>query len=247
MTSTKSKSVERPKVERRKAKRHARSLRISWRVLGNRDFRFGEAALQDIGKDGLALKVDRFCPKGTVVIVQFEGADEPLLLQAAWSSEFQSTTIGAPTYVMGCAFTSPLTEKDLKALLESAKKALTAPPREASAKTPAHVDPFLVGSADEKRSLVRRGGLTVPVILYRAERGTPVEASVVDRSLKGLGILSHLPFTRGTLLNVRPRNAHEKTPAVQVQVRNCRQKGKQWLVGCHFPHTPPANVLMLLG
>lgn len=69
----------------------------------------------------------------------------------------------------------------------------------------------------------------------------------MDRSLKGLGILIDRPFTRGTVLNVRPKDAHEKTPSVQVEVRNCRQKGKQWLLGCHFLSAPPANVLMHLG
>jgi hypothetical protein len=248
MTTTQTKSA-----ERRKTTRHARSLRISWRVLGNRDFRFGEAALKDISTTGLALHVDQFCPKGALVIVQFEGAAErlaePMLLKAEWSSELQPVKAGAPTHMVGCSFTSPLSEKDLQALLESAEKAAAAPapPKEAPAKTPAQVDPFLVGSAGEKRSLVRRGGLTVPVFLSRAEGGTPIAASVVDRSLKGLGILLDLPFTRGTLLRVRPRDAHEKTPSIQVQVRNCRQKGKQWFLGCHFPHTPPSNVLMLLG
>jgi PilZ domain len=248
MTITQTKSA-----ERRKAERHGRSLQIAWRVLGNRHLRFGEAALKDIGTDGLALKVDQFCPKGTVVILQFaeaaERCAEPMLLKAEWSSELKPTEAGIPTYLMGCSFISPLLDKDLKALLASVKNstAAPAPPKEAPAKTPARLDPFLVGSASEKRSLLRRGGLAVRVVLCRTARDTPVEASVVDRSLKGLGILIHRPFTRGTLLNVRPRDAHEKTSSVQVEVRNCRQKGKQWLLGCHFLHTPPANVLIHLG
>jgi hypothetical protein len=49
------------------------------------------------------------------------------------------------------------------------------------------------------------------------------------------------------LLTVRPRDAHANIPSVQVEVRNCRQKGKEWFLGCHFLHSPPANVLMLLG
>jgi hypothetical protein len=246
MTTTGTKST-----DRRKAERQTRSLRISWRVLGNRDLRFGEAALKDIGTDGLALQVDRSCPKGTVVIVQFEAAErfaEPMLLRAEWSRELPPKG-ETSTYLVGCSFTSPLPEKDLKALLASVKNAAAAPasPKEAPAKSPIRVDPFLMGSASEKRSMVRRGGLTVPVVLCRAVGGAPVEASVVDRSLKGLGIVVHRPFTRGTSLTVRPRDAHEKTPSVQVEVRNCRHKGKQWLLGCDFLHTPPANVLMLLG
>jgi len=248
MTTTATKSG-----DRRKAQRHARSVRISWRVLCNRDFRFGEAALKDVGTDGLALQIDRECRKGTVVIVQFEGVAErfaePMLLQAEWCSELQRTQAGAPAYLVGCSFTSPMREQDLKALLASAKNAATAPvpAKEAPAKTSGQVDPFLVGSASDKRAMMRRGGLSVRVVLRRADGGAPVEASVVDRSLKGLGILNPRPFTRGTLLNVQPSGAYEKTLSVEVQVRNCRQKGKQWFLGCHFQHTPRANVLMLLG
>jgi hypothetical protein len=151
--------------------------------------------------------------------------------------------------LVGCSFSSPLTEKDLQALLASVKKAAAAPasPIQASGKMPAKVDPFLVGSASEKRSVPRRGGLTVRVLLWRAEGDTPIEATVVECSLKGLGILIPRSFTRGALLHVRPRDTHGKTPSVAVQVRNCRPKGNQWIVGCHFLHTPPANLLLLLG
>jgi hypothetical protein len=150
---------------------------------------------------------------------------------------------------MGCSFTSPLREKDLKELLASVKNATAAPvpPKESPAKIPVRMDPFLVGSASEKRCLLRRGGLAVPVALCRAAGGTPIAASVVDRSLKGLGILVHRPFTRGTLLTVRPQGGHEKALSVQIEVRNCRQKSNQWFLGCHFLHAPTANVLMLLG
>ncbi len=216
-------------------------------MLGNRHFRFGEAALKDMGTNGLALQVDESCAKGTIVIIQFEGSDEPLLSQAAWCTELPSTSTGTSTYLLGCAFTSPLLQKDLKVLLEAAKNVATLRPKDKPTTAAVEVDPFVMGSAHEKRSLVRRAGMTVPVVLCRADGGTRVEGSVVDRSLKGLGILSNLPFTRSTLLQVRPRNAHEKTPSVHVQVRNCRQKGKQWLLGCQFTQPPTANVLMLFG
>jgi hypothetical protein len=239
--------------ERRKSPRQAPRLRVSWRVLGNRHMRFGEAALKDIGTCGLALHVDQLCPVGTVVIVQFEGVAEefaePMLLQAAWSNEPPRKNDEPATYLLGCSFTTPLGADHLTGLLEAARKAAAAPAvtRTAPARTPAQWDPFLVGSAGDKRKVVRRQGMTVPVVVCRAGGSTPVEASVVDRSLKGLGILVRVPIPRGTLLKVRPGSAHDKTLTVEVLVRNCRQKGKQWLIGCQFPHTPPANVLMLLG
>ena len=253
MTTTDAKAAER--APERPAKQ--RSLRISWRVLGNRHLRFGEAALKDIGTNGLALQVD-----------QSLRAKEPW---SSCSSEQRRVTIvpspccckpsgpanqaadegrDAPAYLVGCSFTSPLTEKELQAAAGGGQESsgcAAAPPPEAPAKTPAQLDPFLVGSAGEKRSQLRRGGVTVPVVVCRAVGGKPVAALVVDRSMKGLGLLMPVPFTRGTLLKVRPRDAHEKIPSVQVEVRNCRQKGNQWLVGCHFLHPPSVDVLMLLG
>ncbi len=244
-TSTKS-------TEQRKARRQPRSLRISWRVLGNRDFSYGAAALRDISTDGLAMQVDQYCRKGTVVIVQFDSVvarlAEPMLLQAQWCNELPPTKDGTPTYVVGCSFSSPLSAQDLQALLESSRKAAAAPapPKEGPAKTSAPVDPFLDGSAGEKRSTARRKGLTVPVVLWR-EEGTRIEGLVVDRSLRGLGILIPMSFVRGTLLKVRPRDAHDKTVSVEVEVRHCRQKGKEWFLGCQFQRTPPVNILMQLG
>jgi hypothetical protein len=113
-------------ANRRKAQRHARSLRVSWRVLGNRDYSYGEAMLKDISTDGLAVQVDTYCRQGTVVIVQIDGAADPfcgpMLLQAQWSRELPPIAGGNPTYLMGCSFTSPLTEKDLKAFLEPPRR-----------------------------------------------------------------------------------------------------------------------------
>src|SRR5262249_40668501 len=100
-------STQTHKTNRRKQQRHPRLLRISWRMLGNRDFRFGEAPLKDISTGGLAMFVDTPCRKGTVVIVQMEGLPEPFfgpwLLQAAWSKDL-SAEKGKPAYLMGCSF-----------------------------------------------------------------------------------------------------------------------------------------------
>lgn len=238
-------------AERRKTIRQPRCLRLSWRALGNRDFSYGAAALQDISTDGVAMQVEQFCKKGTVVIVQFEAAGrwaDPMLLRAEWCRGPEHAKDGATTYLVGCSFTSPLTAGELNALLASAKHALTKPAsvKPALAECPAQADPFLVGSANEKRVTVRRVGLSVPVLVARSGAAA-VDAVVIDRSLKGLGILISAPVTRGTALTVRPRDTHDQAMSVQVQVSNCRQKGKQWHLGCQFPHTPAANVLMCFG
>jgi hypothetical protein len=240
------------KVNRRKQQRHPRLLRISWRMLGNRDFRFGEAHLKDISTGGLAMHVDASCRKGTVVIVQMDGLPEPFfgpwLLQAAWSRELPAQN-GKPAYLMGCSFTSPLQEKELEALLEAARKVKAAPvPAKApAAKAPSEVDPFVTGSAGEKRRSVRRKGLVVPVVLCRTDGGPRLEAMVVDRSLQGLRILCGVAMPRGTRLKVRPRDVHDEAHSVEVEVRNCIQKGHQFHLGCEFSRTPNANLLLQFG
>ena len=179
-------------------------------MLGNRDFCFGAACLKDISTGGLAVEVDRQCRKGTVVIVQLglgEPFDGPLLVQTEWSRELSANAGAPPTFLMGCSFTTPLKEKELQALLDAARKAAAAPaPATATPVKAPEVDPFVAGSASEKRRHVRRGGVIVPVTVCRADGGPFIDAAVVDRSLQGLGILSRVPLARGTWLKVRPRD-----------------------------------------
>lgn len=231
--------------ERRKGPRHRPRARVSWRVLGDRESRPGE--LKDIGKGGLALIVDRSCKTGAVVVVQLLGAEaEPLLLKAEWAKQQSGNK-----WLLGCSFTCALTDPEIQAFLLAAKKAAepeaAAKPVRSTPREKAAPDPFVSGSARERRTAPRRAGRSVPVLLCRGEGDRRIEGFVADRSLTGLGILLRVPFARGTQLTIRPRNSHEKTLGVQVQVRSCRQKGDQFLIGCQFVGSPPANVLLLFG
>ena len=75
----------------------------------------------------------------------------------------------------------------------------------------------------------------------------PLFFPVTDRSMTGLGILTRSQFARGTHRTIRPRNADAKAPSLKVQVGSCRQKAGQWLLGCQFVHSSPANMLLLFG
>jgi hypothetical protein len=239
-------------AERRKTQRHGCTLPVAWRLLGNRDLRFGEAPLKDISCDGLSLQVDQICSKNAVIIVQFAAEEpafaEPMLLQARWCKELPpDTESDMPVYQIGCSFAQPLLDQDLQALLAAPRStAIPSPPRKKrSAK--ASSDLWRIGSPSEKRSALRRGGSTVRVALYWAEKDRTLEATVVDRSLKGLGIVVNHRFTRGTLLTVQPSYVRGGSCSVEVEVRHCRQKGKQWFLGCQFLKPPLSNVLILLG
>src|SRR5436309_1482872 len=98
------------KPEKRKAARHRPRARVDWRALG--DPRYRTADLRDIGTGGLALIVDRYCKRGTVVVVQVPAAAEvePMLLTAEWAKEQTGKK-----WLVGCSFRCPLTEKELQA------------------------------------------------------------------------------------------------------------------------------------
>jgi hypothetical protein len=109
-------------------------------------------------------------------------------------------------------------------------------------------DPFVAGSASERRHSNRRKGITVPIALADAEgKDEPIIAVVHDRSMGGLGILADQAFAAGVLLKVRPMNAPLTTPWVDVEVKNCEPQGSRWHLGCSFLQTPPWGVLLLFG
>jgi hypothetical protein len=114
---------------------------------------------------------------------------------------------------------------------------------------PAHTaDPFLHGSAAERRSSLRRGGNPVAVLISDARaRSEPVPGWVVDRSTGGLCLSVSDKLTPGTVLSVRTANAPEAIPWVQVEVKNCREAGSAYEVGCQFVRTPPWSVMLLFG
>ncbi len=150
--------------DRRKTARHAGSWKVAWRALGNRHLHFGEASVKDIGTDGLALNVDHFCPKGAVVIVQFEKLGpafaEPLLLQAQWCREVPLRGSGNSAYLVGCSFAAPLANKDLYPLLASTNgaEATLAFRKDMPAKLPPVPYPPSAASTGDKRAVMRGRG-----------------------------------------------------------------------------------------
>jgi hypothetical protein len=237
-------------TERRKSIRHVYNLRVQWRILGSRDYSYVPGTAQDISTSGLGLIFSALCNPGTLLIVQPEGVAEkfaePILLRVE-----QATQMNDKTWKVGCSFSTPFSEKDLAELLESAEKCAMAPAPSslpvASAGPAKSRDTFPEGSVRERRRAVRREGLAVAAVVSRGEgKCFNVEASVVSRSLAGLGLLVPTPFPRGTFLTVRLRGVREGALSVNLQVRHCRQQGNKWHLGCHFTQTPPTHVLMLL-
>jgi hypothetical protein len=238
MTSATMSANKRSTREMRKSRRHSRGLSVQWRTLGARDYAFHHAAVANISCTGMALLVDDECKPGTVLMVQPEGVDAKLaetrLLTITWSCLQMNNQ-----WRVGGYFSLPYREVELQALLAAApaESAATAPAFQPSTKTRDVAD-----MGRERRGAVRGDGLAAPVFLSRAEGIATVYAGqVMDRSPGGLGLMSPIPFARGTLLIMRRRGATSDSP-IHIQVRYYRQKGSQWFLGCQFSAATPRTV-----
>jgi hypothetical protein len=110
-------------------------------------------------------------------------------------------------------------------------------------------DPFVFGSAEEKRQAVRRQGNPVSVLISDAAGTAPPSQGglVQDRSVGGLCLALHEAVGVGSILSIRPANAASVIPWVQIEVRSCRKTNIGWEAGCQFVRTPPSSVLWSFG
>ncbi len=103
-------------------------------------------------------------------------------------------------------------------------------------------------SFGERRTSIRREGQAVKVMLSSPTFKRGVDSGyVVDRSTTGLRIAMGLAMAPGSTMQVRAHNAPDTIPWVTVVVRNCRNAGKHYEIGCEFDKAPPWNVLLLFG
>jgi hypothetical protein len=108
-----------------------------------------------------------------------------------------------------------------------------------------HLDPM---AYSDRRGTVRREGRPVRVLVTSPTLKSEVASGyVLDRSTGGLRLALTVAVASGITLRVRADNAPDNTPWVTVLVRNCRNAGQHYELGCEFDKTPPWNVLLLFG
>jgi CheY-like chemotaxis protein len=81
----------------------------------------------------------------------------------------------------------------------------------------------------ERRAFVRQHARSLRV---RSRQGS--EGLVKDCSRGGIGLLWDEPAPVRTLLDVRPADAPEAEPWVQVEVKHCQPQGSGYAIGCQF-------------
>jgi hypothetical protein len=110
------------------------------------------------------------------------------------------------------------------------------------------LDPFVFGSATERRTHFRRKGNTIAVLISDARgRAEPQSGLVVNRSTTGLGIEVKDPIAVGTVLSIRPTSADSAFPWVQVTVSHCQVLPEGCLIGCRFEKGLPSGVTWMFG
>ena len=101
---------------------------------------------------------------------------------------------------------------------------------------------------DEKRRSVRRGGVPTPItVVDHMQARKPMDADVLDRSTGGNRIAIQKPLPIGSNVQVRPHNSGDDVPWIPVLIRNCREIGDYFEVGCQFEKDLPWNLLLLFG
>jgi hypothetical protein len=103
----------------------------------------------------------------------------------------------------------------------------------------------------ELRQSSRRQGNPIEVFVAGSEDKKVLEqAYVLDRSLGGLRIATIQELPVGTILSIRPVQAIEIVPWVDLEVRSCRPRHEipgEFDLGCQFVKLPPYPVMLLFG
>lgn len=100
---------------------------------------------------------------------------------------------------------------------------------------------------DRRRHPRRRGGEIRVLLSDHKAEAPPFEGAVEDRSSGGLCLAASRFVPAGSMMSVRPVNAPDLVPWIQVEVVYCTQRDKVWILGCQFTHLVPWSVRVLFG
>jgi hypothetical protein len=120
----------------------------------------------------------------------------------------------------------------------------------APAASPDWEAPHPLARHDERRRSIRRGGLPTPILVVDSKggkRAKATEAYVLDRSTGGLRLALERAFPAGSALLAKPGNAPEGFEWVKLVVRNCREVGDYFELGCQFETDLELSRLLMFG
>jgi len=105
---------------------------------------------------------------------------------------------------------------------------------------------FLAANPDRRLSR-RRWGNPTEVLVNSPLWEKPLHGLVINRSATGLAIFLDMQIQDGTFLKVRSVEAPYYVPWVDVEVKNVRKVGRNFILGCQYRFETPWNVRVWFG
>jgi hypothetical protein len=129
------------------------------------------------------------------------------------------------------------------------------PPLDQVAETPRHIyylptpseDVIYLNKSNERRRGRRFWGNPIEVRIMAHFRPEPVRGAVVNRSTTGVALLVDDSYEAGTVIKLRAVLAPKDVDWIDVEIKNCRRAGRNWVIGCQFPDPPPWKAVAWLG
>ncbi len=122
---------------------------------------------------------------------------------------------------------------------------------DASAKGADAIETVTAKNPQDQRYSFRRQGNPVQVyVKTAAEKTNPAVGSVLDRSIGGMRLALFQPVEIGAVLSIRPTNADDIVPWIELEIRSCRpsiEMHDQFEIGCQYVKSPPYSIQLLFG
>jgi len=124
------------------------------------------------------------------------------------------------------------------------------PPPEGSPEVP-EVPPeelaYLTTGGENRRSSRRRWGNPTEVRLTSFLWAGDLHGLVINRSTGGFAIFVDREIEPASTLTVRPLEAPNYVPSVEIEVKHCRKVRRNYIIGCQASTEIPWNVLAWFG
>jgi hypothetical protein len=181
-----------------------------------------QGTIRDMSQGGLGLLLPRRFEPGTVLFVELPGSERrPLLVRVA-----HAVRLPRGTWLLGCAFSSKLSEGELRRWLR-----------------PAEQDGE--GSAEAGTDSEGRGAM-IPGVTLEGPRG--VGGRVVRRTVRWLKLPGAWPPEAGTLLSIGAQGRVVNPAGDRLRVLRCTSTDDGgWVLSYEFAGQPSPEVLRLLG
>lgn len=192
-----------------------------------------QGSVRDISTGGIGLVLRRRFERGTGLVIELPGGDEPttVLVRVV---HVKAQPGGA--WALGCVFVSPLSDEELNALLHS---------------TPGtrKVDPAERPVSPSARTASAPPPVPAPAPATLADvylRGTLPEGVVIERLIRRLDLPATWPLKSGQILGIRTKGKNAPT-VVRMRVDFCGRRGGLWALHVTFLDATPVDILRAFG